>query len=377
MHEEQRNLARRALQERQLSAALFADAATVTWLTGFAPPVQLGPNPFAGGPPLLWYEDGCFTLVVVDALADSTRGFAHDRDAAVVTYTGFTYLAPLDGHAHLQEALAELWKNGRGGRIGVEMEKTPSTVVAALWKTHKTRDLLPLDNVLAPLRAIKTDEEIRKLRRSFELVEVGHAAARRAVMADAREIDVWVAVQSAIEKAAGRRIPLGNDCIVGTRDWNVGGWPLDRQLNEGDSIVVDLSTIREGYWSDSCATYVAGTPTVDSEALHKVVTEALALGASMLRPGAIAGEIDRALRRHITGAGFPEYPHHTGHGIGVTGHESPRFVPGSKEMLKPGMVVMLEPGAYLPGRTGVRLEDGFLITEMGAEQLTTHAKGLV
>ncbi len=377
MHEQQRNLARRALQERQLSAALFADAATITWLTGFAPPIQLGPNPFAGGPPLLWYEEGRFTLVVVDALADGARSFVHDRDAAIVTYTGFTHLEPLNGHAHLQAALAQLWQNGRGGRIGVELEKTPSTVVAALWKAHATRDLVPLDNVLAPLRVIKTDEEISKLRRSFQLVEVGHEAARRAVMIDAREIDVWVAVQSAIEQSAGRRIPLGNDCIVGTRDWNVGGWPLDRPLNDGDSIIVDLSTIREGYWSDSCATYVAGTPTVDQEALHKVVTEALALGASMLRPGAIAGDIDQTLRRHITKAGFPDYPHHTGHGIGVTGHEAPRFVPGSKEMLKPGMVVMLEPGSYLPGRTGVRLEDGFLITETGAEQLTSHAKGLV
>jgi Xaa-Pro aminopeptidase len=377
MHEQQRNLARRTMQERQLSAALFADVATITWLTGFAPPPQPGPHPFAGGPPLLWYEDGHFSLIVVDAFADAARSFMHERDGGVVTYTGMSHLEPLQGYANLQAALAQLWKNGRGGRIGVEMEKTPATVVAALWKAHATRDLVPLDNVMAPLRAIKTDEEIGKLRRSFHLVEEGHAAARRAVMVDAREIDVWTAVQSAIERSAGRRIPMGNDCIVGTRDWNVGGWPLDRPLNDGDSIIVDLSTIREGYWSDSCATYVAGTPTVDQEAIHKVVSEALALGASMLRPGAITGEIDQALRRHITKAGFPDYPHHTGHGIGITGHEAPRFVPGGKEMLKPGMVVMLEPGIYLPGRTGVRLEDGFLITATGAEQLTTHAKGLV
>ncbi len=295
----------------------------------------------------------------------------------MVTYTGDTYLTPLEGHAHMQAALAELWRNGRGGRIGVELERAPSTVVAALWKAHNTRDLVPLDNVLTPMRTIKTDEEIGKLRRSFQLADVGHAAARRAVGIDAREIDVWVAVHAAVEQAAGRRIPLGNDCIVGTRDWNVGGWPLDRQLNDGGSLIVDLSAIRDGYWSDSCATYIAGTPTVEQEKMHVVVSEALALGASMLRPGAIAGEIDQALRRHIIKAGYPEYPHHTGHGVGVTSHEGPRIVPGSREVLKAGMVIMLEPGTYLPGRTGVRLEDGFLITETGAEQLTSHAKGLV
>ena len=75
-------------------AALFADPATITWLTGFAPPVQLGPYPFAGGPPLLWYEEGRFTLIVVDLLADGARSFAHDRDAAVFPHTSVTPPAP-------------------------------------------------------------------------------------------------------------------------------------------------------------------------------------------------------------------------------------------------------------------------------------------
>ncbi len=89
MHEQQRSLARQAMQGRQLSAALFAGPATITWLTGFAPPVQLGPSVFEGGPPLLWYEDGRFTLIVMDKLADSRaqlrprsrcrRGYLHGR----------------------------------------------------------------------------------------------------------------------------------------------------------------------------------------------------------------------------------------------------------------------------------------------------------
>jgi Xaa-Pro aminopeptidase len=172
-------------------------------------------------------------------------------------------------------------------------------------------------------------------------------------------------------------VPVGNDCVVGTRQNNIGGWPEDRRLAAGESLIVDISAIRDGYWSDSCATYVAGQPSARQLDMHRVVSETLALGASLLRPGAVCKEIDRALRHHIEAAGYPVYPHHSGHGVGVSGHEGPRIVPYSEERLAPGMVILLEPGIYYPGETGVRLEDGFLITEDGAVQLTAHDKRLV
>jgi Xaa-Pro aminopeptidase len=82
------------------------------------------------------------------------------------------------------------------------------------------------------------------------------------------------------------------------------------------------------------------------------------------------------MRHAIEAAGYPVYPHHSGHGVGVSGHEQPRIVPHSDETLAAGMVIMLEPGIYFPGETGVRLEDGFLITETGAVSLTAHDKHL-
>jgi Xaa-Pro aminopeptidase len=80
------------------------------------------------------------------------------------------------------------------------------------------------------------------------------------------------------------------------------------------------------------------------------------------------------VRQFIAAAGYPVYPHHTGHGVGVTGHEAPRIVPYNNEVLAEGMVIMLEPGIYLPGETGVRLEDALLVTATGAEVLTRHDK---
>lgn len=184
---------------------------------------------------------------------------------------------------------------------------------------------------------------------------------------------VYLAAHAAIHLAAGERVPLGNDYVVGSRHNNVGGWPLDHAVGDGDSFIVDISTLRYGYWSDSCATYYAGIPRPKQRAMHECVAAALEAGEALLRPGAIAKEIDAAIHKVVVDAGFPDYPHHTGHGIGVTGHEAPRIVPYNDEVLEPGMVVMLEPGIYLPGECGVRLEHGYLITGNAAERLSKHS----
>ena len=180
----------------------------------------------------------------------------------------------------------------------------------------------------------------------------------------------------AVEIAAGGRVAMGNDCSVGTRQANDGGWPGALPIRHRDSVIVDLSVIVNGYWSDGCITCVAGEPTATQRTLHKIVSEALEIGRNMLRPGAVAGDIDRAMRRHIEQAGYTPYWHHGGHGIGVVGHESPRILQYNAETLQANMVIMLEPGIYLPGETGVRLEDGYLITVDGYEQLTHHDKSL-
>jgi Xaa-Pro aminopeptidase len=234
----------------------------------------------------------------------------------------------------------------------------------------------PIDGWLEPLRMVKTAEELDKLRHNFALTDLGHAVARQVVAAGQREIDVWAAVHSAIQQEAGQRVPLGNDCVVGYRQENIGGWPLTHDIRPGDSLILDLSTLRHGYWSDSCATYYAQAPTARQAAIHQTVSDALELAISLVRPGAVAREIDQEVRRFIAGAGYPVYPHHTGHGVGVSGHEAPRIVPYNDQVLQEGMVILLEPGIYFPGEIGVRLEDALLVTAGGAERLTHHDKTL-
>ena len=364
MHEEQRQRAHALLRSKDIHKAIFANPYTVTWLTGFAAPPQVGPGPFAGGPPLIWYDDGAYTLVVQNSLADD----ATRSGCPVLSYTGYTFEAPITSAEQLETIVRGLLARSKTGKLGVEARHLP----AGLWPPEAAA----IDDWLDPLRAVKTAEEIAKLRQNFALTDVGHAAAREAVRAAGREIDVWAAVQSAIVRAAGQRVPLGNDCVVGYRENNIGGWPGDLPLRPGDAIIVDLGTRLNNYWSDSCGTYYVGEPTERQAKIHRFVLQALEFAISLIKPGVVAREIDQKVRQFVSDAGYPVYPHHTGHGIGVAPHEEARIVPYNPRALEPGMVIMLEPGVYFPKEFGVRLEDAVLVTADGAEVLTQHDKSL-
>ena len=379
MNHEQRQRVHDLLRARGVTRALFAHSDSVAWLTGFAPPMQLGSHLFAGGPPLLWYEDGQFTLFVVDAFADSTMQFGKQSDCTVVTHPGYTYAQPLAGTHHLIASLRPVVasSNRSSGAVGIEERNVPFVISSVVLDTPSAQStVVPIDGWLEPLRMIKTSEELNKLRENFALADVGQAAVRQAVQAGKREIDIWIEAHSAIQKVAGHRVPLGNDCVVGYRKLNFTGWPLDYEIKQDDSLIVDLGTGLHGYWSDGCATYFANEPTPKQIVMHQTVTDALELAISMIRPGIKGQEIDQRVRNLIASAGFPDYPHHTGHGIGVSRHEAPRIVPYSEEVLEEDMVIMLEPGIYIPGESGVRLEDGILVTADGAEILTKHDKSL-
>jgi len=375
MHSEQRQQTRALLESKHIQRAIFSRPESIKWLTGVATPVQVGPNLFEASYPLVWYEDGQFTLIILDAYADLAAPFAREADGKVVTYAGYAVETPIASGAHLREQFLSVAKPERGGGvIGVEREFT-SDLIAEPLRSAPNANIIAIDGWLEPLRAVKTPEEIEVLRRNIALTDIGHAAVRRAVAPGQREIDIWDAMQSAIEQAAGRRVPIGNDCVVGYRaPNNVGGWPEHYVLRPGDSLIVDISVVLDGYWSDSCGTYYVGERSPLQEKLHRVVSDALALGISLVRPGAVAREIDQQVRAFIAAAGYPVYPHHTGHGIGASGHEAPRITPYNTEILREGMVIMLEPGIYFPGQTGVRLEDAILVTATGADVLTKHNK---
>jgi Xaa-Pro aminopeptidase len=371
MHKTQRERTRELLKEKGLDRALFAHLDSVKWLTGYAPQVQLGGNHFAGGPALVWYEDGHFTLIVLDMDAEAAVAFDEAPDCTLLAYRGYRIDQPITSPENLAGALNKVMGGlRRSGRIGVEKYALTAYLYEGLLEHG---DPIEIDRWLVPLRMVKTEEEIAKLRRNFQLSDLGHRVAAETTRPGLREIDVWTAIHSAVNREVGFRVPLGNDCVVGYRDPNnIGGWPKDFVLKDDTALIVDLSTAYQGYWSDSCNVYYATEPNEKQVAIHKVIAEALDYAISLIRPGVHASDVDRKVRGFIENAGYPVYPHHTGHGVGVSVHEEPRITPYNSTTLEKGMVIMLEPGIYFPGETSCRLEHGMLITDDGVELLTKH-----
>jgi Xaa-Pro aminopeptidase len=149
----------------------------------------------------------------------------------------------------------------------------------------------------------------------------------------------------------------------------------DRTIEEGDMIVLDFGGLKDGYGSDTSRTIHVGEPTDEEREVFEIVRGAQQAGFEAVRPGVGCQEIDRACRRFITDAGYGEqFLHRTGHGIGLTTHEPPYMVEGEKQPLEPGMCFSIEPGIYLSGRFGVRIEDIVTCTQDAGQRLNNTAR---
>jgi Xaa-Pro aminopeptidase len=329
-------------------AFVASDPFTVAWLTGFAADETWGPNPFAAAPLAVVRSDGSVVAVVSEDEAPALEG----SDCEVVAYEGFT-VGPLDVFAARRSALGSL---GLRGRVAVDDGALP---VAGVEPVQADAHALQL------LRAVKDDDEIARIRAATRLCDAGQAAARAALRDGVSEIEAWGSVQAVMETAAGERLSLLCDFATGERSGELGGPPTARTVREGDLAIVDLVPRLAGYFGDSCATVAVGDVPAEVRSAHARCCDALERGLAALAPGMAAHDLDAIVRAGL------EYPHHTGHGLGVAAHEEPRIVPGSDTVIAPGMIVALEPGSY-PGPWGMRVERVALVTATGCEVLSTH-----
>lgn len=339
-------------------ALVSADPGLVRMLAGHATDVGSGPSPFGLPAAVVAARDAPAQLV---CSADE----AAEGDT-VHAYEGFT-VAPIDplagARGALERALAAAGADP--ARTLVDGAHTPAGLMpAAGGRAAPTA-------ALAALTAVKTEREVAAVESALRLCEAGQAAARAATRAGAGELELWAAVAAAIDAAAGGRTTVVADLVTGPRTEEVGGPPGTRTLAHGELVLVDLVPRLDGIWGDSCATWALGEPPPAAVEMHAVARRALEAGLAALRPGAAAGDVDRAVRAEVEAAGH-SYPHHTGHGLGFHSHEEPRIIPGAAMVLEPGMVVALEPGAY-GGGLGVRVEVVSVVTEAGPRVLSRHS----
>jgi Xaa-Pro aminopeptidase len=260
----------------------------------------------------------------------------------------------------------------------VETEWLPLEACASL-PMENVRNRVPggdefsLGTHLRELRRIKEPDEIALLRECMHATDAGHARAWDVVRAGASELDVYREVQSAAIAAAGRPgLVYGDFRATTAKTPKVGGLPTEYRLQTGDLFILDYSVVLEGYRSDFTNTLAVGTPTKEQQKTFEVCLAAMHAGEGTLKAGARAADVYAAVSQQFVQAGLPPLPHHAGHGIGLAHPEPPILVPESTDILVAGDVVTLEPGAYLPGIGGMRIENNYLITETGAERLSNH-----
>jgi Xaa-Pro aminopeptidase len=341
--------------------------ASVSYATGHDEPAGAGRSPFAGGPAVA-IVSAAGESVLVAADADVDPGAV--RTGAVRTYEAFA-LPPggpgLDG-LYVAAVRAVLAEAGVGGRIAIEPAACPEGVRRLL----EGAEAVDATAALRDARATKTAAEVERLRACAGLTAVGQRAARAAAAPGMTELELFAEIRRALDAEAGAPVPLGADVLSGVeRTAEVMGGPGPRALAAGDPVICDLVPGLRGYWGDSCTSWTLGPAGAAYAELYAAARRGLDHAVETLRPGIAAGAFAEGVLAVIENAGFHD-PIHVGHGIGVTNFEHPRLVPGAADELRPGMVLMVEPGAYDPAVGGVRLEWMFLVTETGNEVLSPY-----
>ena len=256
---------------------------------------------------------------------------------------------------------------GKPGRVAVS-DFTPALHVLALRAALGEAEQTLAGPVVRELRMRKDAAEIASLREAGAAIDRVHARVPGFLRPGRTEAEVGADIAAAIVEEGHVRadfVIVGSGPNGASPHHDVSG----RVIERGDVVVVDIGgPLPAGYNSDSTRTYAVGEPRdADVAETYAVLQRAQAAAVAAVRPGVTAEAVDAAARDVITEAGFGEYfIHRTGHGIGLDGHEHPYLVSGNEERLEPGMAFSNEPGVYLPGRFGVRIEDIAIIGDDGA-----------
>jgi len=242
--------------------------------------------------------------------------------------------------------------------------------VLALRAAMPGADQKPGGAVLRELRMRKSPAEVDALREAGAAIDAVHAQVAQWLKAGRTEAEVGRDIADAILAAGHARVDF-TIVAAGPNSASPHHEVSDRVIQAGEPVVVDIGgTMPSGYCSDSTRTYAVGDPDADFLALYQVLETAQEAACQWARPGVTCASVDAAARDVIEAAGFGElFVHRTGHGIGLETHEDPYIVTGNDLPLEPGMAFSIEPGLYVGGRHGARIEDIVVVTDEGAERL--------
>lgn len=343
------------LADDHLDALVVTNLSNIRWLTGFA-----GSNAT-----VVAASDGQVTLLTDNRYADRAP-----RELAEVASTASVDVGPADLGPSLRTALAA------ARRVGLEADHVS-------WNQHRrfAQDWLP-DHELAPssgliegLRSVKDHAEIDRIEAAAAIVDRALSDVVAALLEQPTEREFARILDAAIR--AGGADDLGFDTIVasGPNGAIPHHAPGDRTIGRGDLVIVDVGAMVDGYRSDMTRTFCVGELSAEQRRHYQVVADAQQAGVDAMVEGVRTAAVDAAARAVIGDAGWGDrFTHGTGHGVGLDIHELPRVAHDAADEYRIGTVATVEPGVYLPGVAGVRVEDTCVVTESGARRLTGFPK---
>jgi Xaa-Pro aminopeptidase len=298
------------------------------------------------------------------AVADHLLAY-RDYDIDGTTQTFLEHALP-----SLREALTRL--GGPVRRIALEKRYAQVAVLETLQEIYPGASFVDASEAVLAMRKKKDPDEVEVLRRTAGLSGFCYQTAGEAIAPGRKDNDIYAACYEAYVRKMGEYVTFAGDFLAGEDTLKVTGGPSGRLLESGQTMILDLWLDPYGYWVDNARTFIVGPrPKADQERIYDLAIEALQRGEQLLRPGVRGREVYREMRQVYARQGLAEhFPGHAGHGLGLSPHERPLFIPASDDIVEEGDVVALEPGLYVPGIGGVRCEDNYLVARDGPRRLT-------
>ncbi len=341
-------LLRARLIKRRLDALLIADRRDQIWATGFTG------------------EDGevLITQRKVVLLTDGRFDETADRQAPWAAKVLRTQRGP--------EATAKQIRRLRLARVGIDPARITAARYHALAKLIRPAKLVDLEGFVAALRRRKDTDELPRIRRAIDIAQRAFQRMRRWLRPAHTERQIAAKLVYEMQRL-GASGPAFAPIVARHDNASQPHYePADVKVGRNCGLLVDFGARVDGYVSDLTRMIWIGSIRPDFQRVYRTVVAAHDAAVKAVRPGISGAEVDRAARETIRKAGFGEYfTHATGHGIGLDVHEAPRLGRGSRDELEPGMVVTIEPGIYIPGRIGVRIESDVLVTDDGGRVLSS------
>ena len=261
-------------------------------------------------------------------------------------------------------------------RLGVEAGHMTLEIARALRETIPGLELVETSDEVETLRAVKEGREIESMQRAFGIADDALASLLGQLKEGMTEIELAAILEFEMRESGSEGVSFDTIAGFGENAAEPHHHPTGRALKRGDMIKVDFGAMADGYHSDMTRVIAFGEPADDLVEIYKLVKAANKAGLEAVRAGVTSGSVDAAARDVVRARGY-DYGHGTGHGVGLEIHESPPVRQGAQLVLEEGMALTVEPGIYIPGTGGVRIEDTVIVRPDGCDILTRSTKELV